>query len=228
MRPSELMLPVEAFNEKKPFIYEQVFFVPESEDKLFEFPDFSHETLFGNTNPVVIEYCSGNGTWIAAKARENPMLNFVAVEQKVGRGKQIWSKIRNYQLSNLIVLIGEGESSTKRFFQDNSFHMVYVNFPDPWPKRRHAKNRIINPSFVAEMARVLQPEGGMVLVTDDQNYSNIMIETVLQNPSFESHFPHPHYISDPKNYGGSFFDTLWREKGKEIRLHQFQKRDNQT
>src|SRR5688572_8934390 len=147
MRPQELMLPKEAFQEKKTVIFDRVFFASEArEDDPFLFPGWSHESLFGNENQVIVEYCSGNGSWIAAKALQNPHLNWVAVEQKISRGKKIWSKINNFSLPNLIVLIGEGESSTKRFFPTHSIREIYVNFPDPWPKRRHAKNRIVRTS----------------------------------------------------------------------------------
>jgi len=220
MRPSEFRIPEELFQEKKPLIFDRVFYVPEkSEDKPFTFPGF--ETLFGNKNPVFIEYCSGNGTWIAEKAKQNPEINWVAVELQMARGKKIWSKRENFQLSNLIVVIGEGEECTRRFFESGSISEIYINFPDPWPKRRHAENRIIKPQFVSELARILSPQGSLILVTDDENYSQIMVDTVLANPKFQAKYSHPYYITNPENFGDSFFDTLWRGKGKEIRLHHF-------
>jgi tRNA (guanine-N7-)-methyltransferase len=221
MRPNDFLIPQEQFAENKPLIFDRVFYVPEnSEDKPFVFPGW--ESLFGNANPVSIEYCSGNGCWITKKAQENPHINWVAVERQMSRGRKIWSKLHNSRLENLIVVVGEGEECTRRFFASGSISDAYVNFPDPWPKRRHAKNRIINPRFIAEMARILRIGCCLTLVTDDASTSKIMIETVLKNPQFSSVYPSPHYLSNPQNFGSSYFDTLWRGKGKEIRLHKFQ------
>lgn len=225
MRPKQFLLPEEAFQEKRPLIFDRVFYVPvKSDDKTFAFPGWNHESLFGNDNPIVVEYCSGNGAWIADKAKNNPHINWVAIEMQMVRGKRIWSKIQNHSLPNLIALIGEGGECTKRFIHNNSLSEIYINFPDPWPKRRHAKNRIINSDFVQELVRVLKDEGFLTLVTDDEDYSKIMIKTVLENSRFTSAISPPYYMINPENFGDSFFDKLWRDKGKQIRLHKFQKK----
>lgn len=204
---------------------DKVIFVPDRFDReAFQLPGWSHPSLFGNDQPLHVEYCSGNGAWIAEKAKLNPSINWLAVEQKIGRGKQIFNKIHKEDLKNLIVLVGEGEESTRCFFPEGSLTEVYVNFPDPWPKRRHAKNRIVNPRFVQEMLRVLKTGGKITLVTDDIPYSEEMISTVLAFNEFVSIFPEPYYDKNPEDYGGSYFHSLWLSKGKEIRLHSFQKR----
>lgn len=226
MKPAQFLIPKEAFQNKIPLIFDRVFFVPDRFDSTnFTFPGWSHTSLFGNDNPVHVEYCSGNGAWVAEKARQNPLINWVAVEQKIGRGKQVFNKIHREGLKNLIILIGEGEESTKKFFPENSVSAVFVNFPDPWPKRRHAKNRIINPDFMKEMIRILNAGGKITLVTDDIPYSEEMIATVLRFEEFVSIYPEPYYHKNPEGYGNSYFRSLWESKGKEIRLHAFLKKD---
>lgn len=225
MKPNDLKPPFPKREDRRVAIEDRVWYVPDmdEEDDSFVFPGWDHPDLFGNNHPVCVEYCSGNGAWIAEKAKENPNINWVAVEIRFMRTRKIWSKIKNYNLDNLIVICGEGMYATKKYFPKSSIHHVYVNFPDPWPKRRHAKNRIIQSDFVKEMERITVSGGELTLVTDDENYSEQMIEVVSANPSYQSNFPDPYFVTDTKNYGASWFEILWREKGKLIRFHQFSK-----
>lgn len=204
---------------------DRIWYVPQrtATEEEFIFPGWSHKTFFNNSNPVSIEYCSGNGAWIAAKAMEFPFINWVAVEKKFVRARQIWAKIKNLNLDNLIVICGEGFNATKSFFKDNSLSHVYVNFPDPWPKTRHAKHRIIQPEFLSELRRCLEEKGKLTVVTDDEKFSSWVIHLVSKHEGYKSLFEKPYYVTEQTDYGTSFFEDLWREKGLTIRYHQFQK-----
>jgi tRNA (guanine-N7-)-methyltransferase len=224
MKPSDLKAPF-PWNNRQVLIEDRIFYVPtrcETYDD-FSFPGWNHPLLFNNDNPIRIEYCSGNGAWIAEKASANPLINWVAVEKKFTRARKIWSKIKNNDLQNLIVLCGEGLKATHLFLPSESFEAAYINFPDPWPKKRHAKNRLIRPPFIENVWRILKPQATFTLVTDDPDYSSRMIEEMHRHPGFKSCFPDPFYITDLPGYGTSYFELLWREKGKTIRFHQFQK-----
>ncbi|MBA2728677.1 MAG: tRNA (guanosine(46)-N7)-methyltransferase TrmB [Parachlamydiaceae bacterium] len=222
MRPSDLKIPVEG-NECQAFIYDRLLRVPKVLEKKFEFPGWQHPDLFGNGNKVQIEYCSGNGGWIASKAAEDPTKNWVAIEMRVGRSRKIWSKIKNLQLSNLFIVHGEGYKATKELFPSASVQNIYINFPDPWPKRRHSKYRIIQPAFVAEMSRILLPGGTVTFVTDDEQYSEWTIEIFSKSEIFSSDYPEPYYCLEWQDYGTSYFEDLWRQQGKIVRYHHFRK-----
>lgn len=196
---------------------------PELEDS-FLFPSWEHSDLFGNSHPVHVEYCSGNGTWIAARAAANPNINWVAVEIKLGRSRKIWSKIKNMNLKNLIVVNGEGKQATEKYFPKGSVGTIFINFPDPWPKRHHAKNRIVNPAFLEAMHAILKTNGEVIVVTDDAGFSDWTIMNFKNSQLFESAFEAPNYITEWPNYGDSYFDSLWREKGRTIRYHHFIKK----
>lgn len=225
MKPEDLKSPF-SFDEREVLIKDKIWFVPDYYDRYeeFKFPGFSSPELFGNDQPVHLEYCSGNGAWIAKKANENHLINWVGCEIKFGRVRKIWSKIKNLELNNLFAICGEGNGVTKRYFPSGSIDNVFINFPDPWPKKRHAKHRIIQASFVEELLRVLKPGGIVTFVTDDVDYSNWTIDFFLANQGFESCFPSPFYSNEQPEYGTSYFDQLWREKGRLIRYHQFRKK----
>lgn len=192
------------------------------EEGEFQFPGW--DRLFIASQPVKIEYCSGNGLWLAERAQNEPNANWMGLELKFDRIKKIWSKIENRQLKNLLAVWGEGFDVTKRYIPDNSVSEVYVNFPDPWPKRRHAKYRIIQPLFAEQIHRILQPEGTVSLVTDDVDYSKQMVRVMTKQPGFASCYPEPHFVTEYPGYGPvSYFEDLWRSQGKGIRYHLFKK-----
>lgn len=224
MKPHHLKSPF-SWNQRHVVVHDRVWYVPDQFDDLasFTFPGWDHPDFFQQQKPICIEYCSGNGGWIAAKAVAEPEFHWVAVEKKFERVRRIWSKIKNYQLCNLLAVCGEGLRATQHYIPSASVKAVYVNFPDPWPKTRHAKHRIVQPRFAAEMTRILEPGGTLTLVTDDEGYSTHMIKVLQQTPGFQSEFAAPYYCTDYPGYGTSYFEDLWRKKGKSIRYHIFRK-----
>lgn len=224
MKPEDLKYPFLS-QEKKAFIEDRVLFSgsKNTKDPSFVFPGWENPLLFGNANPVFIEYCSGNGLWIAEKAKENPGINWVAVELKFSRVRKIWAKIKNLALPNLIVVCGEAYLTTEAYFPTATVQEVFINFPDPWPKRRHARHRLIQKTFLDELDRILSKNGTLTFVTDDEGYSCETIETTMSHPQFTSLLPAPHFTNEHPGYGTSFFEDLWREQGKQIRYHFFQK-----
>lgn len=224
MKPEDLKPPFPR-DDRRVVMHDRVWYVPERTLSVsdFAFPGWDHSDFFGNTQPVIVEYCSGNGAWIAAKAQGNPHLNWVAVEKKFERVRKIWSKIKNGQLNNLIVLCGEAHQATRRFIPDNTVSEIYINFPDPWPKTRHFKHRLIQDPFAQEMWRILKQNCGITFVTDDPPYSEWFIQVMGSHSGFKSHYSAPFYTTDVADYGTSYFDELWRGKGRQIRHHRFQK-----
>lgn len=222
MKPADLKFPFRSWGQGHVCIQDKVWYVPECESTIpFTFLGWNQPELFGNDNPIHLEYCSGNGAWIANRAEQNPHINWVALEMKFCRVRKIWSKIKNFNLSNLVVICGEGLHTTKNYFPSHGIDQVFINFPDPWPKRRHAKNRIIQPHFTSELQRILRPGGRVTFVTDDADYSTWTIKTFQNSPGFASVYPEPFYVHESADYGTSYFEDLWRSKGKMIYYHQF-------
>ncbi|HEV8052522.1 MAG TPA: tRNA (guanosine(46)-N7)-methyltransferase TrmB [Parachlamydiaceae bacterium] len=227
MKPEELKPPFPR-EDQHIAIHDRVWYIPERTrlPSEFVFPGWNHTDLFGNDQPVVIEYCSGNGAWIASKAAANPNINWVAVEIKFDRVRKVWSKIKNLGLNNLIVIYGEAHVTTERYFQNDSISDVYINFPDPWPKKRHAKNRLIQPEFASQLSRILKEGKSLTFVTDDVPYSEWLIEVMGNHKDFTSKYPDPYFLNAEPNYGTSYFDELWRSKGRSIRYHCFERHKN--
>lgn len=221
MKPKDLKRPF-SWEERKVLLQDGVLFVPEYYNRYEEFVFPGWPAIFGNDKPVCLEYCSGNGHWIERRAIEQPEFNWVGVEKRFDRVRKIWSKRENRKIDNLFVICGEALLSTQLYLQDETFHQIYINFPDPWPKEKHAKNRIVQQPFVSEMERILEKEGTATIVTDDVPYSEQVIAEMRQG-NFESIYPAPYYVNEREDYGSSWFEELWREKGRAIRYHEFKK-----
>lgn len=221
MKPKHLKFPYR-WEERRPMVAEGVLFVPEYYDHhhIWTFPGW--QAIFGNDKPVTIEFCTGNGTWLTEKAKDNSR-NWVAVEWDFERVRKIWSKTKNYNLSNLFIVCGEAQVFARNYIPSASVDEVYINFPDPWPKPKHAKNRLFQHPFITELAKVLRPEGNVTIVTDHPPYGLQIIREFLSGSLWESAFPNPYFITEWEGYGTSYFDTLWRDKGKTIHYFQFRK-----
>ncbi len=209
-----------SYEERRPVLLEQFLYIPALYDHGGWVP-VPWRTLFANDNPVSLEYCSGNGQWIAKRAKQHPERNWVAVEKRFDRSKQIWKWAMRENLKNLYIVCSEGALFSKHYAPRNALDEVYVNFPDPWPKLRHAKHRIIQRSFVEVLEPLLKPQAIVTLATDHPEYAQQMIRTFRGSPGWESLHPEPYYLPEWPNYGESFFETLWRERKCNFHYMQF-------
>lgn len=222
MKPKNLKSPL-TWEERRPIVHDRVLYVPEYYDRHHEwtFPGWESPDIFGRSAPIEVEFCAGNGLWILEKATAHPERNWVAVEYQFDRVRKIWSKIQNYSLKNLLVVCGEALTFTRFYAPPNSFDAAYVNFPDPWPKDRHARRRLLQEPFFTEMARTCKPNAPLTIVTDHPTYTNQITKTALEHPAWTSSFALPYYVTEWDNYGTSYFDALWREQGLKIHYMQY-------
>lgn len=210
------------WHDRKVLLQDGILFVPELLEH-YEPMEISSEAIFGNKAPLHVEYCSGNGAWIASKAVEFPNVNWIAIEKKFERSAKIWARAKRERLKNLLVVCGEGLTVTERYIQEGSIAQVFVNFPDPWPKKRHWKHRIIGESFLNQVHRALDPAGYLTFVTDDDDYSKVMTEELTLSKKFSPLAPEPYYLTALPGYGSSFFEQMWRAQGKNIYYHQWER-----
>jgi tRNA (guanine-N7-)-methyltransferase len=222
MKPKDLKIPCK-WENRHPVLLDKFLFIPSHYDRHSEYDISSFEKIFDNNNPINIEYCSGNGQWIVDHAKNNLNTNWVAVEKKFDRARKIWVKLHNMQIKNLLVVYGDGLTFSKYYLKDSSVSTFFIHFPDPWPKLKHKKNRIISDEFVNQLSRILVLNGEGVIVSDDFPTIENTIDHMLKNLSFKSFFEHPYYQEKIEKYGNSFFEDLWREKNRSIYYLKFLK-----
>lgn len=202
-----------AWPERRPLVHQGVLFAP----ACFAMEDRqAFAELFARTK-VYVECCSGHGHWIIAKAKQYPDIHWVAIEKRFDRVKKIWAKQQQAQLDNLQIVCGDARQVIASYLPCHSVAKCFVNFPDPWPKARHAKHRLITASWLATLAEVMEPEGEFICVTDDVAYRDQVIAVTAQHPQWQTLLPAPHFQTlDDTAHGWSWFLQLWRERQRAI------------
>ena len=145
--------------------------------------DFSG--LFGNTNPVELELGAGDGSFIVRHAAEHPECNFLAIERLLGRLRKIDRKARMQGLTNLRGMRIEAGYLLERMLAPGSLSAIHVYFPDPWPKRRHWKHRLIQNAFAPFAHEALAIGGTVYLRTDHTGYFDQMLAVFATASGFE-------------------------------------------
>src|SRR5258708_19466203 len=134
-------------------------------------PRLDTESWFGRSAPVVLEIGSGTGISTWAMAQAEPDLDVVAVEVYRRGLAQLLSAIDREGVSNIRLVRGDGVDVLEHMFGPDSLTGVRVFFPDPWPKARHHKRRLLQPATVALIADRLHPGGGLHAATDHAGYA---------------------------------------------------------
>jgi tRNA (guanine-N7-)-methyltransferase len=131
--------------------------------------------LFGNAGPVYLEIGFGNGECLAAMAERRPDRNYLGVEVHAPGVGHLLLEIERLGLANVRILRRDAVELLESGLSAGSLAGVYLFFPDPWPKKRHHKRRILNPAFVSLLVRVIRPGGIFHAATDWEPYARQML-----------------------------------------------------
>lgn len=142
------------------------------------------DECFPTVQPVELELGAGDGSFLLRYAGLNPGRNFIGVERLLGRLRKIDRKGRRAGLTNLRALRLEAGYVLEWMIPAGSLEAIHVYFPDPWPKRRHWKRRLINARFTELAAIALRPGGHLFVRTDDPSYFEQMLEVGNAQPAF--------------------------------------------
>jgi tRNA (guanine-N7-)-methyltransferase len=127
--------------------------------------------LFGNANPMEMEIGCGKGTFITQQAVARPDVNFFGIEWARFFWRYTCDRLRrNGCAANARVIRADAAVFLRDRAPGDSLAAVHVYFPDPWPKARHHKRRLIQPAFLEQVHRVLSPGGRVNIVTDHPDY----------------------------------------------------------
>ncbi len=140
--------------------------------------------LFSKPQPLEVELGSGDGSFLAEYAARHPERNFIGVERLLGRLRKLDRKGRRAGLANLRGVRIESAYFLEYLLPPRSACALHVYFPDPWPKRKHRRHRLINERFPALAAQALAPGGTVYLRTDDPPYFEQMTAVFAASPAF--------------------------------------------
>ena len=141
--------------------------------------------VYGRTAPLVLEIGSGTGEAAAVMAAADPARDLLAVEVHTPGIATLLRRVEDEGLRNVRVVEGDGLQVLSDALGPGSLDEVRVFFPDPWPKSRHAKRRLVTPAFAALVADRLRPGGRLHVATDWASYAEQVLEVVGASPDLE-------------------------------------------
>lgn len=155
--------------------------------------------LFPKPKPLEVELGCGDASFLVELARQHPETNFIGIERLLGRITKLDRKGRRAGLENLRGVRIESSYFLQYLLPPHSASAIHIYFPDPWPKKRHQKNRLINERFPALASAALAPGGKIFLRTDDAPYFSQMTEVFDAAKEFEK-------VETPRDLAGLFTD----------------------
>ena len=139
-------------------------------------------TVFGREAPLVLEIGSGMGETTAQIARERPDTDFIAVEVHGPGVGSLLKLIEKDQLKNVRVIRHDALEVLENMIPDGLLAGIHLFFPDPWPKKRHHKRRLVQPAFAALAMRKLAAGGYLNAATDWEDYASQIVEVLMAQP----------------------------------------------
>lgn len=150
------------------------------EDRTFDLGAFVPEGA-----PLEIEVGCGNGRFIAANAAKHPEVRYFGVERMMERVRKCSRKAQQGALENLTIVRVEAGRFVRELLPERCVRAMYLFFPDPWPKRRHHKNRFFQREMCDTLARIFIPGGVMHISTDHEDYFREMHRYLSEDARFE-------------------------------------------
>jgi tRNA (guanine-N7-)-methyltransferase len=142
--------------------------------------------LFGNDRPVILEIGFGNGETLARLAQRHAEHNYLGVEVHGPGVGHLLLKLAAQERDNVRILQCDAMELLRRHLPAGSLAGVLLFFPDPWPKRRHHKRRIVQAEFAELVYRALTPGGLLHMATDWEAYAQQMLQVLSAHPGFRN------------------------------------------
>jgi tRNA (guanine-N7-)-methyltransferase len=184
-------------------------------------PPISWEALFGNSAPVHVEIGFGKCGFLLAHAAERPDVNVLGIESARKYYRKGCRKVRRAGLGNLRLILGEALHLFQRYVPEASLQQVFVNFPDPWPKRRHAKRRLLQPAFADALWYALAPGGVVEIATDDTAYSQQIGAVFDRDQRYARRYYQTRQNQPPLRAHATEYERMFLEAGKTIHYYQY-------
>lgn len=177
--------------------------------------------IFDNQNSeLCVEIGCGNGHFLTDLALNNPDKNFIGIEIKIGRiVRCIEKKVKN-NLKNIKYINNEAKFSLDFMFDDGSIDLIYMTFPDPWPKRKHHKNRLFSEIFLDSTFNKMKQGGLFVFITDHEEYFKYSRDILNKDIRFEK----TDRISSNTDLSNSLFGEKWKKENRNFYILEFIKK----
>ncbi|MCK5850267.1 MAG: tRNA (guanosine(46)-N7)-methyltransferase TrmB [Kiritimatiellae bacterium] len=176
------------------------------------------DDFFNMDLPLEVDLGCGKGRFIMARATRYPNTNFIGVDRMLMRLRKVNKKIDRAGTSNIRLLRIEASYAMQYLLPPSTVSMFHILFPDPWPKRRHHKNRLFNEKLLDALHSLLKPSGLIHIATDHLEYFEEIIKLFEADSRF-SQEP----AEEPPEDERTDFEILFTGKGKQTNRAWFRK-----
>ena len=173
--------------------------------------------------PLEVEIGPGKDDFVVRAAQAAPDANFLAIECLRERVDKLCRKIGRAGLTNVRVYFGDARVALERLLRPGQVRAFYIHFPDPWPKRRHAKHRLIQPPTVARLAERLAPGGRLNVVTDVRPYAEQALACLEATPGLVNRIAPGRWATELPGYHKSVYERKRRAAGCTIHYLLYEK-----
>jgi tRNA (guanine-N7-)-methyltransferase len=174
------------------------------------------DAIFGRRAPLEIEIGAGRGDFMLEYAAENPATNFLAIELSGTVGQLLAMRCGRAELPNVKVAKMDARTLVNLMLPDMSVAAFHIYYPDPWPKERHIKHRMVTPFFVGNLARTLQTDGAVYAASDVKEWA-AEIFAMLDDGGFRR------LAKEPPGAKRSAFGRKYMAQGKPVYFASFMK-----
>jgi len=144
------------------------------------------ENIFGNTGNVIMEIGFGSGYATSVIAQANPDKNYIGIEvHRPGIGRLLW-EIEKRCLSNVRIIEYDAVFAAQKMIPKGSLDAIHIFFPDPWPKKKHRKRRLIQRPFTEILCEIIKPGGYLYMVTDWEDYALHALDELTATSGFQN------------------------------------------
>lgn len=185
---------------------------------LEDMPDWSE--LFGNSNPIAFEIGCGIGDFVVNMATKHPEWNFIALDFYNKGCLKSCRRAERAGLSNVRIVRDEARTFMRRCLQPGSLQAVYINCPDPWPKRCQRKRRLVGDQFVEFLREYLKPGGVFTFSTDFDDYGIDVANLMARQEGYCNLLPEP-WLHDLEGYPRTKYMLKFMAEGKQIYFVQY-------
>lgn len=180
---------------------------------LFEKPD----------QPLKFEIGFGNGDSLLALALKHPEINYFGIDRKMERARTTLNKLKGSQSLPNLLISRIGTDYLEEMFPPQIFDEIIMNFPDPWPKKRHHKNRTINQDFLEEIHRLLKSGGIYRFASDHAEYALEIAELFQNSALFQNLYAPEPFLHAMNNRIETQFEKHKKKEGFTIYYMKFKK-----
>ena len=165
--------------------------------------------------PLELEIGSGKGTFLVQQASQTPQINYIGLEYARSFWQYAADRCRRHGLENVRLVCIDADLFVRRYCPEGCFRQIHVYFPDPWPKKRHNKRRLIQAPFLRHLHQTLQSAGCVRLATDHKDYFQWMCHHAQQ----VAHLFEQQPFESPQSAGqgelaGTNFERKYRREGR--------------